>query len=50
MKLGVLTEKLDREIRDREAAAVKEAIDFAVGSPEPELVDAYKNIFAEGAR
>jgi len=50
MKLGVLTEKLDMEIRDREAAAVKEAIDFAVGSPEPELVDAYKGIFAEGAR
>jgi pyruvate dehydrogenase E1 component alpha subunit len=50
MKLSVLNEKLDREIRDREAAAVKEAIDFAVGSPEPELVDAYKDIFAEGAR
>jgi len=50
MKLGVLTEKLDAEIRGKEAAAVKEAIDFAVGSPEPELVDAYKGIFAEGAR
>ena len=50
MKLGVLTEKLDMEIRDREAVAVKEAIDFAVGSPEPDLVDAHKDIFVEGAR
>jgi len=45
---GVLTETLDREIRNREAAAVEEAVDFAVGSPEPELVDAYIGIFKEG--
>jgi TPP-dependent pyruvate/acetoin dehydrogenase alpha subunit len=50
MNEGVLTEKLDRDIREAEAEAVKEAIDFAVGSPEPELVDAYKGIFAEGDR
>jgi len=50
MKLGVLNEKLDREIRDTEATAVKEATDFAVGSPEPELVDAYRDIFKEGTR
>ncbi|MBN2334844.1 thiamine pyrophosphate-dependent dehydrogenase E1 component subunit alpha [Candidatus Bathyarchaeota archaeon] len=47
MEKGVLTEKLDAEIRGEEAKKVKEAIDFAVGSPEPELLDAYKGIFVE---
>jgi acetoin:2,6-dichlorophenolindophenol oxidoreductase subunit alpha len=45
----VLTAELDAEIRDKEAERVQEAIDFAVGSPEPELLDAYKDIFVEGA-
>jgi pyruvate dehydrogenase E1 component alpha subunit len=49
MEEGVLTEKLDKEMRDREAAEVKEAIKFAAGSPEPELLDAYKHIYSEGA-
>jgi pyruvate dehydrogenase E1 component alpha subunit len=49
MNEGVLTEKLDQEIRDLEVVAVKEAVDFAVGSPEPELVDAFRGIFAEGS-
>jgi acetoin:2,6-dichlorophenolindophenol oxidoreductase subunit alpha len=44
---GVLTESLDNEIREREADRVKEAIDFAMGSPEPELLDAYKDVFVE---
>lgn len=44
---GVLTEELDKKIRSEEAAEVKEAMDFAVGSPEPELLDAYKDIFVE---
>ena len=47
MKEGVLTEKLDAEIRDKEAKRVEEAIDFAMGSPEPELLDAYRDIFVE---
>jgi len=32
-----------------EAKKVKYAIDFAIGSPEPELLDAYKDIFVERA-
>jgi acetoin:2,6-dichlorophenolindophenol oxidoreductase subunit alpha len=50
MREGVLTEKLDKEIRDFEAEAVQEAVDFAVGSPEPELMDAFRGVFAEGSR
>ncbi|MCW4048399.1 MAG: thiamine pyrophosphate-dependent dehydrogenase E1 component subunit alpha [Candidatus Bathyarchaeota archaeon] len=46
---GVLSKELDDKIRSEEAAKVKEAMDFAVGSPEPELVDAYSDIFVEGA-
>jgi len=49
MMEGVLTEELDEKIRGEEAAGVKEAMDFAMGSPEPELVDAYDDIFVEGA-
>ena len=48
MKEGVLTEKIDAEIRDKEAKRVEAAIDFAMGSPEPELLDAYKDVFVEG--
>jgi TPP-dependent pyruvate/acetoin dehydrogenase alpha subunit len=44
---GVLTPGLDAEIRDAEAAKVMEAIDFAVGSPEPELIDAHTGIYVE---
>jgi TPP-dependent pyruvate/acetoin dehydrogenase alpha subunit len=43
----ILTDKIDNQIRDNEAKKVKEAIDFAMGSPEPELIDAYKHIFVE---
>jgi pyruvate dehydrogenase E1 component alpha subunit len=50
VKKGILSEKLDAEIWDKEAKKVKEAIDFAMGSPEPELVDAYTNIFVEDPR
>jgi TPP-dependent pyruvate/acetoin dehydrogenase alpha subunit len=42
-----LTERLDSEIRDTEAEKVKEAIDFAVGSPEPEPIDAHVGVFVE---
>jgi TPP-dependent pyruvate/acetoin dehydrogenase alpha subunit len=47
MSRGVLTEKLDAEIRDLEAKKVEEAIDFAVGSPEPGLIDAHVGVFME---
>ena len=49
MMESVLTEELDEKIRGEETAGVKEAMDFAMGSPEPELVDAYDDIFVEGA-
>ena len=49
MKAGVLTEELDKKIRDEEAKLVEAAIDFAMGSPEPELLDAYSDVFVEGA-
>lgn len=44
---GVLTPGLDAKIRDAEAAKVREAIDFAVGSPEPGLLDAHIGVFVE---
>jgi TPP-dependent pyruvate/acetoin dehydrogenase alpha subunit len=47
MKEGVLNKELDDKIRSEEAAKVKEAMDYAVGSPEPELIDAYDDIFVE---
>jgi TPP-dependent pyruvate/acetoin dehydrogenase alpha subunit len=43
----VLSEDLDEEIWDAEAARVREAIDYAVGSPEPQLIDAYTDIYVE---
>ena len=49
MKEGVLTEELDAEIRDQEAKKVEAAIQFAMGSPEPELLDAYKDVFVEAS-
>jgi len=48
MMEDILTEELDEKIRGEEAGDVKEAMDFAMGSPEPELVDAYDDIFVEG--
>jgi pyruvate dehydrogenase E1 component alpha subunit len=45
---GVLTHDLDKGIRDEVAREVLEAIDFAVGSPEPDMLDAWKDIFVEG--
>jgi len=47
MSRGVLTEALDAELRDAEVGRVMEAIDFAVGSPEPELIDAHAGVFVE---
>jgi len=44
-KEGILTVELDEKIHEKQAKEVKEAIDFGVGSPEPELLDAWKDIF-----
>ena len=44
---GILTKKLDSRIREEEAQKVKQAIDFAIGSPDPELKEAYTGIFVE---
>lgn len=49
MMKGILDDDLDLRIREEEANKVKEAIDFAMGSPEPELVEAYADIFVEEA-
>jgi pyruvate dehydrogenase E1 component alpha subunit len=47
IKRGLLDEKLDQQIRDKEIEAFKEALDFAMGSPEPDLLEAFTNIFVE---
>lgn len=47
MMEGILSEELDDKIRSEEAEKVKGAMDYAVGSPEPELIDAYDDIFVE---
>jgi TPP-dependent pyruvate/acetoin dehydrogenase alpha subunit len=44
---GTLTEKRDDEIKREEAEAVEEAIKYAVGSPEPELLEAFTDVFTE---
>jgi pyruvate dehydrogenase E1 component alpha subunit len=46
---GTLSREDDQRIREEEARAVKEAIAFAVGSPKPELVEAYDDVFSEVA-
>lgn len=43
----VLSLKEDRRIRDEEAAAVNEAIEFAIGSPTPEPLEAFYDLFSE---
>jgi len=47
---GLLTEGLDAEIWEAEAARVREAIDYAAGSPEPPLIDAYTGVYVEEDR
>lgn len=45
---GVIDEIEDRQIREEAEAAVQEAVEFALGSPEPEALEAFTDIFAEG--
>jgi pyruvate dehydrogenase E1 component alpha subunit len=46
---GILTKEVDEKTREEQAEEVKKAIDYAIGSPEPELLDAWKDIFVEGS-
>jgi pyruvate dehydrogenase E1 component alpha subunit len=47
IKEGILTKKMDSKIIKLEANRVKQAIDFAISSPEPEIMDAFIDIFVE---
>ncbi len=49
MAEGILSAELDQRIRSEEAAAVKEAAEFAVGSLEPEILEAFHSVFSEAA-
>ena len=46
---GILSEDVDQKIRDEEARSVEEAISFAVGSPRPEPIEAFDDLFSEVA-
>jgi TPP-dependent pyruvate/acetoin dehydrogenase alpha subunit len=46
---GILSPEDEQRIWDEEAAVVKEAVDFAIGSPEPELIEAFHDVFSEVA-
>lgn len=47
MAEGFLSPEEDQRLRDKQAAAVKEAVDFAIGSPEPEPFEAFNDVFSE---
>jgi len=47
LKEGVLSETIESEIWDRETELVEEAVRFAMSSPEPELREAFSDIFVE---
>jgi len=46
---GVLTPEIEKKILDEERAAVEEAKAYGVRSLEPELLEAFTDVFAEGA-
>jgi pyruvate dehydrogenase E1 component alpha subunit len=45
---GILTAGLDEKIRDEEKSRVEEAVDYALRSPVPEPIEAFKGVFAGG--
>lgn len=45
---GIIGEEEDRRIRAEEEAVVREAVEFALKSPEPEVLEAFTDVFAEG--
>lgn len=47
MEGGTLSLKYDQKIQEEEAASVRKAVDFAIGSPEPEPPEAFSNVFLE---
>jgi len=44
---GFLYPDLDEQIKDEERDRVQAAVDYALKSPEPELIDAHKGVFTE---
>ena len=48
MEGGVIDEEDERRIRAEAEAAVQGAVEFALASPEPEVVEAFTDVFAEG--
>jgi TPP-dependent pyruvate/acetoin dehydrogenase alpha subunit len=50
MAEGSLTRELDKMIRDEEKAKVEEAVSFALRSNDPDPIEAFKDVFAGGAR
>jgi pyruvate dehydrogenase E1 component alpha subunit len=48
MEEGTLTRDIDQLIRDEEKASVEEAVSFALRSPNPEPIEAFRDIFAGG--
>ncbi len=45
----LLDPKMDQRIRAEEAAAVSEAMDYAIRSPKPDPIEAFEHLFSEGA-
>lgn len=48
MEGGVIGKEEDRRIRAEAEAAVQGAVEFALGSPEPDAMEAFTDVFAEG--
>jgi len=48
MGRGVIDEEDDRQIWSEEAKTIKDAVEFALQSPEPEVLEAFTDVFAEG--
>jgi pyruvate dehydrogenase E1 component alpha subunit len=48
MEEGSLTGDIDEKIRDEEKARVEEAVSFALKGPDPEPIEAFRDIFAGG--
>lgn len=44
----IMDKELEKRLREEVIEEVTDAVDFAIGSPEPDLLDAYSDIFTEG--
>jgi len=47
-ELGVLSDALDQQIQSEIKAQIQEAVEFAENSPEPDLSELYRDVYAEG--